>query len=190
MSAASGGAPARISLAALERMDRASFIATFGGVFEHSPWVAEGAWASAPFADGRQLHEAMVRVVREAPHERQLALVRAHPELAGKAAIRGELTEASTSEQAGSGLNRLTEAEDARFRELNERYKERFGFPFVMAVKHGRKGEILDAFAARLGSMPSEELSRAITEIGKIAGYRLDDMIEKGTTADARSART
>jgi 2-oxo-4-hydroxy-4-carboxy-5-ureidoimidazoline decarboxylase len=174
----SGAATGRTKPAELRAMDREAFVAAFGEVFEHSPWVAEEAWRAGPFEDAGRLREAMVAAVRRAGRERQLALVRAHPDLAGKAAVRGELTDASRREQAGSGLDRLSPEEFARFHELNEAYKRKFGFPFVMAVKRSDKDEILRAFAERLGNTPERELDRALEEIGKIAGYRLAELVE------------
>lgn len=172
--------PGRITLAELRALDRAAFVARFGEVFEHSPWVAEEAWQAGPFDDLARLREAMLEAVQRASRERQLALVRAHPDLAGKAAIQGELTEASRREQAGSGLGQLSPQEFARFQELNRAYQQKFDFPFVMAVKHSNKDEILRAFAERLENAPEQELDRALDEIGRIAGYRLADIVEGG----------
>jgi 2-oxo-4-hydroxy-4-carboxy-5-ureidoimidazoline decarboxylase len=178
VSSESGTVPGRIKPAELRAMDREAFVAAFGEVFEHSPWVAEEAWRAGPFDDAERLREAMVAAVRRAGRERQLALVRAHPDLAGKAAVRGELTDASRREQAGSGLDRLSPEEFARFHELNDAYRRKFGFPFVMAVKRSNKDEILRAFSERLGNTPERELDRALDEIAKIAGYRLADPVE------------
>jgi 2-oxo-4-hydroxy-4-carboxy-5-ureidoimidazoline decarboxylase len=174
----SAAVPGRIKPAELRAMDRQTFVATFGEVFEHSPWVAEEAWRAGPFDDAGGVREAMVTAVDRAGRERQLALVHAHPDLAGKAAVRGELTDASRREQAGSGLDQLSPEEFARFQELNGAYCQKFGFPFVMAVKRSGKDEILRAFAERLGNTPEQELDRALEEIGKIAGYRLADLVE------------
>jgi 2-oxo-4-hydroxy-4-carboxy-5-ureidoimidazoline decarboxylase len=170
--------PGRIKPAELRAMDRDAFVAAFGEVFEHSPWVAEEAWRAGPFDDAGRLREALVAAVRRASRERQLALVRAHPDLAGKAAAQGELTDASRREQAGSGLGQLSPEEFARFQELNGAYRRKFGFPFVMAVKRSNKDEILRAFAERLDNTPERELDRALEEIGKIAGYRLAELVE------------
>ena len=163
--------------AELAGLDREAFLAAFGDVFEHSPWVAEGAWKRAPFRSLDPLHAAMVQVLREAGEERQLALIRAHPDLAGKAAIQGELTSASTEEQARSGLSSLTPEEFARFQELNEAYKARFGFPFIMAVRHSNKHAILNGFEERLQNTVEAEKERALSEIGKIARFRLETLI-------------
>ncbi len=167
----------RISLSSLPEMDRDAFVAAFGGVFEHSPWVAEGAWAAAPFHGLEGLHEAMVVVLRAAPRARQLALIHAHPDLAGKAAIAGEVTRESRGEQAGAGLDRLTPDEYARFGKLNRAYRERFGFPFILAVKGLDKARILESFAERLENTPDAEFDRCLTEIAKIARLRLADLV-------------
>ena len=169
---------ARIRGSELRALDQKAFVARFGDVFEHSPWVAEEAWQAGPFEDLERLREAMIQAVGRAGRERQLALIRAHPDLAGKAAIRGELTDASRREQAGSGLSQLSPEEFARFQELNDGYQRKFGFPFIMAVKHSNKDEILRAFAERLDNAPEQELERALEEIGKIAGYRLAELVE------------
>jgi 2-oxo-4-hydroxy-4-carboxy-5-ureidoimidazoline decarboxylase len=164
----------------LAGLDREAFLAAFGDVFEHSPWVAEGAWKRAPFRSLDSLLAAMLQVLHEAGEERQLALVRAHPDLAGKAAIRGELTAASGEEQARSGLSSLTPAEFARFQELNDAYKAKFGFPFIMAVRHSNKVAILNGFEERLVNTREAELERALSEIGKIARFRLEALIAEG----------
>ncbi len=167
----------QIEAAALPRLDRARFMALFGGVFEHSPWVAEKAWKEAPFDRVEALHTAMMRAVRQAEPERQLALIRAHPDLAGKAAVAGEITAESQSEQAGAGLDRCTAEEFARFQELNRAYKERFGFPYILAVRGHDRAGILADFAQRLDNGPEAEFERALEEIARIARFRLADLI-------------
>lgn len=163
---------------ALGALDREAFVRLLGGAFEHSPWVAEAAWARAPFASVDEVHTAMVEAMRAAPHERLEALVRAHPDLAGKAAIAGNLTAESRGEQAAAGLDRLTPEEHLRFRALNRRYRERFGFPFIMAVKGADKHRILAAFEERMGNPPEVEFERALAEIARIARFRLEALIE------------
>lgn len=155
---------------------RAAFVARFGGVFEHSPWIAEGAFdaglpADADSAEG--LHRTLCAVLRAAPRARQQALIDAHPDLAGRLARAGRLTSDSTGEQASAGLDRLSEAEYERFTGLNDAYKQRFGFPFIMAVKGRDKAEILTAFEARLGNTPEHEFKTALREIEQIALLRL-----------------
>ena len=160
--------------AELASLDRTRFVATFGDVFEHSAWIAEAAWQQAPFHSIVALHAAMVAVLDAAGKDAGIALVRAHPDLAGKAALAGDLTAESRTEQASSGLSSLTIAELARFQHLNAAYREKFGFPFVMAVRRSDKHAILAAFAERLGNDPDVELDRALSEIKVIAKLRLD----------------
>jgi OHCU decarboxylase len=156
-------------------MDQAAFVAALEGIWEHSPWIAARAWALRPFADAAALHAAMVAVVAAASEAEQLALIRAHPELAGRAAIRGELTEESRSEQGGVGLDRCSPEEFARLTELNARYTARFGFPFVIAVRGHTRASIIAAFAARLENDAAVEQQTCLAEIGKIAWLRLSD---------------
>ena len=165
-----------LTLAALNRADQARFVETLGGVFEHSPWVAEGAWAARPFESVEGLHRAMVGVVEEA-EEKHLGLIRAHPDLAGKAARAGNLTAASSQEQAGAGLDRLSDEEYERFHALNDAYKEKFDFPFILAVKGHTKESILSSFEVRLPHSAEEERRTALAEIYKIARFRLEALI-------------
>lgn len=149
------------------------FIARYGFLFEHSPWVVERAAARRPFAD---LHAGLMQVVRDASEDERLALIRAHPELAGKAAIDRTLTAESTAEQASAGLDRLSEAEFARFHELNAAYREKFGFPFVICVRLTDKAGILAAMERRLGHDRDSELAAAIAQVGEIVRLRLADV--------------
>ena len=159
-------------------MDRAGFLARFGHVFEHSPWIAEGAWDAGLRPDTAEgLHAAMVAVLRAAPREQQLALLNAHPDLAGKLAVRGELTADSTSEQASAGLDRCTPAEFQRFTELNDAYKAKFGFPFILAVKGRSRAEILQAFEQRIHNTPDVEFETALAQVERIALLRLKDLL-------------
>lgn len=167
---------AKPSLAAINALDRDAFVALLCDIFEHSPWVADGAWAHRPFADVAALHRAMVDTVRGAGRDRQLALIRAHPELAGTAAARRELTEASRSEQSSAGLS-ADNADLARFRELNARYREKFGFPFVVAVRGRSRSEILTVFGERLENGLDAEFARALDEIARIAELRLRSVV-------------
>jgi 2-oxo-4-hydroxy-4-carboxy-5-ureidoimidazoline decarboxylase len=167
----------RVDLTALGALDRAGFVAVLGGIFEHSPWVAEGAFDARPFRDLGALHAAMVAVVRGAGRERQLALVRAHPQLAGREAAAGTLTSDSSAEQASAGLDRCTPEELVALRERNAAYLERFGFPFVMAVKGRSRHEILAAMVARLGNDGEAEIDRCLEEIAQIARRRLEALL-------------
>ncbi len=162
-----------LSLDTLNSLSPGAFQTALGGVFEHSPWVVETVDDQRPFASWDALHAALVRAVAEAAPEQQLALIRAHPDLAGKAALSGEVTEASKEEQSGAGLNRLSEDEYRRFHKLNTTYRERFGFPFILAVRNHDKSSILESFEQRLTNSPEQEKNRALAEIAKIARFRL-----------------
>ena len=153
---------------------RADFVARYGGVYEHSPWVAETVWDSglAP-EDPRALPDIMRLIVDKAGHARQLTLLRAHPDLAGKLAVAGALTAASSAEQAGAGLDRCTPEEFAEFQTLNETYKERFAFPFILAVKGHDRASILDIFRRRVKNNPETEFREALEQVHRIAGFRL-----------------
>lgn len=162
-----------IDTAAANALTDAEFIARFAALFEHSPWVVERAAARRPFAD---LHAGLMQVVRDACAEEQLALIRAHPELAGKAAIDRTLTQASAAEQAAAGLDRLSAQEYARFHALNAAYRERFDFPFVICVRLTDKPGILEAMERRLGHRRDVEIGTALGQIGEIVRLRLEDM--------------
>jgi 2-oxo-4-hydroxy-4-carboxy-5-ureidoimidazoline decarboxylase len=153
------------------------FLAAFGDVAEHSPWVAEEAFAMGPFSSRRDVVTAFEAAMRDAPYERQLDLIRAHPDLAGKAAIAGDMAEDSKKEQAGVGLDRLSAEEFERFTELNTRYRTKFGFPFIFAVKGATKGMILDAFAERIDNSEMAEFDMALAQIARIFRFRLEDRI-------------
>jgi 2-oxo-4-hydroxy-4-carboxy-5-ureidoimidazoline decarboxylase len=167
----------RLTAAELATLDRERFVEWFGGVFEHSPWVAEAAFAAGPFASRGALHAALVRAMRAASREGQLELIRAHPDLAGRAAKRGDLTAASTAEQSSAGLDQCSPEEYARFQALNHAYREKFNFPFIMAVKGRTRAEILAAFGRRLDNAPEAEFDEALEQIAQIARLRLEDLI-------------
>lgn len=159
---------------------REDFVARFGGVFEHSPWVAERAFLAGhirePLTAGG-VHDAMAAAFREAPAEQRLGVLTAHPDLAGRLAVAGELTPESTAEQASAGLDRLTPAEHERFSELNSAYVARFGFPFIIAVKGLDKEAILGAFERRIENSEEEEFATACGEVERIALLRLTAML-------------
>lgn len=158
-------------------MDSHDFIARYGAIYEHSPWVAERvAIFAADVDDKDRLAELMADCVDNADKERQLTLIRAHPDLAGKLQVAGELTADSTEEQASAGLDQCSKIEYERFQALNDAYKEKFGFPFVMAVRQSNRAEILDAFGARLQNDYDAEFEAALNEIHKIARLRIDAM--------------
>ena len=167
----------KLTLTRLNEMSGADFVATLKDIFEHSPWVAERVVESRKFSSIRRLHSEMADRVAKATDREQLELIRAHPDLAGKAALAGELTEASTSEQAGAGLDTLTQEEYEKFHSLNDRYKSRFGFPFILAVKGHDKHSILKAFETRLDNSPDEEKGEALRQIAEIARFRLEALL-------------
>jgi 2-oxo-4-hydroxy-4-carboxy-5-ureidoimidazoline decarboxylase len=161
----------------LNRQDEAGFVREVGALYEHSPWVAVLAFRHRPFADRNALCDRMQQVVRDAPRAQQLALIRAHPDLAGRLARAGALAAHSTGEQSGLGLDRLSDAEYERFDRLNNAYRARFGMPFVIAVRAQTRQSVLAAFEARLQHDPETEIATAIEEIGRIAAFRLADLV-------------
>jgi 2-oxo-4-hydroxy-4-carboxy-5-ureidoimidazoline decarboxylase len=166
-----------LTLGELNRADRAAFVAALGGVFEHSPWVAEKACDSRPFARVTDLHAAMVDAMMHADATRQLALIRAHPELAGKAAVRGELTAASSAEQASAGLTACSPEEYAKLHSLNARYNAKFGFPFILAVRGYDRQGIIAAFERRVERSVDDERAENLRQIARIAALRLQALI-------------
>jgi OHCU decarboxylase len=156
--------------------DRETFVARYGALFEHSPWVAEAAWENGPFTDREALARGLEDAMYAAPRDRQLALIRAHPDLAGRAAVEGSLTASSQREQAAAGLDRLTPGEYDTFMRTNAAYRERFGFPFVVCAREHTKDSILRAAAERLGHEPEQEIDVALGEVAKIARLRLTDL--------------
>lgn len=166
-----------MTLDSLNRADPDAFVAALGGIFEHSPWVAEQVVAHRPFASIEALHAAMCAAVAAAGHERQMALIRAHPQLAGKAAIRGELTESSTNEQRGAGLDQCSPEQFAEITRLNADYDARFGFPFILAVKGHTRDSIIANMRARIGHDRDAEIAEALKHIERIAGFRLEALV-------------
>ena len=166
-----------IPLAKLNALDASAFTQTLAQVFEHSPWIPERAAAARPFASVAQLHAALCAVLKAASAAEQLALIRAHPELAGRAAVRNELSPASAIEQKGAGLDRCSPEEFARLTAANAEYQARFGFPFIIAVKGLSRADILDALTERLHHEREQELACAIRQIERIAAFRLADLI-------------
>lgn len=172
--------PAQSTLDQINTFDQVCFVAAFGDLFEGSPWIAAEAWHARPFASIEALHRTLTGVIFNAPPERQLALIRAHPDLVGRAARDGALTPASTEEQASAGLelDRLSPADIAAFDRLNRAYHDRFGFPFVICARENKKEAILAGFAARLGNTRDQEIAVALDEIAKIGWYRLRDAVD------------
>ena len=166
-----------LSIDDLNRMTVSEFTARFGDVAEHSPWVAERAAGARPFADWDAVAQAFAAALRGAARDEQVAVLRAHPDLAGRAAVAGDLSEDSRKEQAGAGLDRLTPEEFERFTALNAAYKERFGIPFIFAVKGATKGMILAAFEERVANGPEAELKNAIDNVCRIMRFRIEDRV-------------
>ena len=155
----------------------AEFVSRYSGIYEHSPWVAEEAAPDAAGTDKLdRIAEIMADCVDNASTERQLALIRAHPDLAGKAQIAGDLTRDSSDEQASAGLDQCSAEEYERFQSLNEHYREKFGFPFVVAVRGSSRAEILGIFTRRLDNNAATEFETALSEIHQIARLRLQTM--------------
>lgn len=175
---------ARLTLPEINELSEAEFVQRFGGVFEHSPWVAERAAPHRPWRSLQQIHGAMCAVVDSATPDAQLALIRSHPDLVGKAALAGTLTRESTGEQLAAGLDplALTPQDVATFTRLNDAYKDRFGFPFVICARENKKEAILAGFASRLANDREIEIAIALGEIDRIAWYRLADMIQERDT--------
>lgn len=154
------------------------FVETFGGIYEHSPWVAEAAAKQRPFASMQQMKQAFSQAVQQAPESQKLALVRAHPELGHRMGIDPELSAESTQEQGSAGLDRLSPAEYRQLRDLNDAYQKKFGMPFVICVRQATKAVILEAMEQRLTSSFTEELAEALKQIDAIAALRLQDKVQ------------
>lgn len=171
-------APAPLALDELNRCDARRFVEALGGVFEHSPWVAQAACRKRPFADLDALHGAMIEAVRALPPEQQVQFLRQHPELAGKEAQAGTMTEHSTTEQAG--LNAMSRDELAQLRTLNAAYAARHGFPFVIAVLASTRAQIFAALRQRMGNDTEHERATALGQIAIITRLRLQRLFEAG----------
>ena len=165
-----------MTIAELNALDRAGFVAALGWVFEDSPWVAERTWSARPFESMEALRNAMIDQLARAEREEQVALLRAHPDLGTRARI----SRASTGEQAGAGLDQLTPHEFERLHELNSAYRNKFGFPFLFAVKGGTKRDILRALEKRLEASPEQEYEEALRQVQRIARFRLLETVQEG----------
>ena len=165
------------SLSELNDMDATSFVQLLGGVFEHSPWVAQQVVNQRPFATLVQLHAAMVSVIEGAGTTAQLRLIRTHPEVAGKAALRGELTTESTREKSGAGLDQCSPEEFAALQGRNTEYKARFGFPFIVAVRGHTRQSVIALMGQRLANSAEVETKECLQQIYRIGLFRLQDML-------------
>lgn len=164
-------------IAAVNALPQADFVAAFGDIAEHSPWVAEAAGRARPFASRDAMVAAFVEAIGGADPALQLDLIRAHPDLAGRAAIAGELAPESRREQAGAGLDALTPDEFARFTDLNDRYRARFRFPFILAVRGATKHTILASFEERVDRLPHVEFAAALEQVKRILAFRIEDRV-------------
>lgn len=167
----------RFTISELNQSSREVFVRIVGPVFEHSAWIAEATWPKRPFASVENLHAALCETVRAAGEEKQLALIRAHPDLVGKLALAGQLTKESTGEQASAGLDKLSPQETELFQKNNAAYKAKFGFPFIICARLNKKEAILAGFDRRLQNSREMEIKTALEEIFKIAELRLQDLI-------------
>ncbi len=166
------------SLAEINSLNRAAFTSALGHLFEHSPWVADETWPWRPFRDAAHLHAALCATMRAESQKKQLALIRAHPDLAGRLAQQNKLTAESTREQASAGLTRLTDEELAVFQTNNAAYLARFGFPFIICARLNNRATILAAMQSRLGNSSEAEFQTALGEVEKIALLRLNDLLK------------
>src|SRR5579864_2320184 len=169
-----------IALADLNALAKDAFVAALANIFEHSPWIAEQAAAARPFAGLQQLLDAMKAAVARAPVEQRLALIRAHPDLADKTQRAAGLTADSASEQTGAGLDRLSDAEYDAFQRVNDAYRSKFGFPYIVCVRRHTRDSILRDFERRLPNDAATEAQNAIAEVCRIAALRLDQLVVAG----------
>jgi 2-oxo-4-hydroxy-4-carboxy-5-ureidoimidazoline decarboxylase len=163
-----------MTIGELNLLDRTAFVNALGWIFEQSPWVAERSFDARPFASLDALHAALTEQVERATFTERLALLQAHPDLGARA----RLSQASTQEQAGAGLDSLTPSEFEQLHRLNATYRTRFGFPFLLAVKGSTKHDVLRALQARMESAPEDEYREALRQVYRIARFRLEDSIE------------
>ncbi len=173
--------PKKIPLAAANRLDEGAFVERFGVVFEDSPQFARSAWNARPFESFEDLSRAFREAMYAASREEQLELMRAHPDLAGKAAVAGGLTAESADEQSSAGLDRLSQEEYESFTAMNAAYREKFGMPMILCVREHTKESILKNAEARLDNSHEKEVETALAEISKIADLRLRDLVEDGS---------
>jgi 2-oxo-4-hydroxy-4-carboxy-5-ureidoimidazoline decarboxylase len=177
-----------VHLSTLSTLDQATFCELLGGVVEHSPWVARQAWSDRPFANLDALYDALARAIRQATRSQQLALLRVHPELAGREATAGTMTADSNSEQGRLGLLNLHTEDLARLSDLNRRYRERFGFPYVAAMRlHGSLADVFRSFEQRLHNDPDTELAVSLLQVCEVMRGRLARAVLPETTTPTLS---
>ena len=168
-----------VKLATLNELDQAGFVSICGPLFEHSPWIAERTYTKRPFATVDALHAALVKTVADSKQDEQVGLIAAHPDLVGRLAKEGRLTQESTAEQRAAGLTGLSADEVTAFDRNNAAYKDKFGFPFVICARENKKEAILAAFPTRLKNTRDQEIQTALAEIAKIARLRLLDTVSE-----------
>jgi 2-oxo-4-hydroxy-4-carboxy-5-ureidoimidazoline decarboxylase len=169
----------KLTLEEINALGREAFIQAFAGLFEGRPWIVTRAWSKRPFTSLEALHQTLCSIMYEASAGQQVALLSAHPDLVGRAALAGTLSPASTGEQVAAGLDCLTPAEIAAFQSYNQEYRARFGFPFVICARENKKVSILAGFAARLSHTYEQEINLALAEVAKICAFRLHDLVEE-----------
>jgi 2-oxo-4-hydroxy-4-carboxy-5-ureidoimidazoline decarboxylase len=169
----------KLTIEKLNSFAQDTFVHALAGLFEGPPWLVASAWAARPFASRDQLYQTLCSLLSQAPVEQQVALLYAHPDLVGQAALAGTLSPASNQEQAAAGLNQLSPAEIATFQRLNRLYRDRFGFPFVICARENKQESILAGFAERLPHTYEQEIALALAEVAKICALRLRDSIDE-----------
>ena len=169
--------PSPIALTKLNALPRADFVEAIGHIYEHSPWIVDETWRRRPFATAEKLRSALNATLRASSPAKPLALIRAHPDLAGRLAQAGQLTADSTAEQNSAGLDQLSLVEAAEFKRLNQAYTDRFSFPFVICARMNDRSKILEAFRSRLQNSPEAEVETALVEIEQIAALRLAQIV-------------
>lgn len=169
--------PKPITLQEINALDQESFVLALGSLFEGPPWIVAQTWHKQPFTSLTNLYQALCNVMYAASIEQQVALIQAHPDLVGRAALAGTLSSASTQEQAAAGLSRLSPEEIATFTQLNQAYHDRFGFPFVICARENKKESILAGFSTRLHHSRQQEIETALGEVAKICWLRLLDTV-------------
>lgn len=168
-----------LRLQEINALDQGSFTNALGSLFEGPPWIVTQAWSQSPFKSLEKLYEVLCQIMYAASVEQQVALLQAHPDLVGRAALAGMLSPASTGEQASAGLNQLSPEEIATFTNFNQEYRTRFGFPFVICARENKKASILAGFVARLPHTREQEISIALGEVARICFFRLHDLLHE-----------
>lgn len=174
-----------LTIEQINQLEQADFVNALGFLFEGTPGIAAQAWNTRPFTDAGHLYRVLCNTMQQLPRTEQVALIQAHPDLAGKAAVAGELTPESTREQASARLDQLSPEEFAEFTRLNQAYRQEFGFPFVICVRNHTKASILASFRERLQHTRDQEISTALDEIANIAGLRLHDAVREAGAASS-----